>query len=1306
MKKFKDSLHLFSPKNKRFRDSTRSEAGENSIYEIGNDIEETFGEDVENVKFNADDLSYFFTKSGELEDGVEEETEETISNAGEATAGEVAEKHSERSSGGGKTVGRYKKIKMLFDPAVCGPYICCVVIIKKEENIEIEFIYPNIIDKTEVDNFLKKRKKKNRVKTITPFNVWYRYERDWVEDVKTLIFERIYLFKEINMSNVLCDFYNYKTGNIDTEYNIMYGLSGNRYYIIAMDYLEDHMCKEIVVISQVPYFDFICSQFHENMQRFVATRTTQVRNQVGSEIRGEIETYNGGEGHEIIAQFVDNLSGSEAFEKLTYKSLYATVIDEVAQVNNLKVKNILVFLKGILLEKKIALVCSKKGNGCRILLLFLSFIPDVINLGFNTKNYEEKFDEWLRLKLPLILFHEKYILLLHVNNLQLFNEYTFEKNYLICTNTDSDVHNFVKNDVDILYYTDQDDLVIKKKNLTSALTLTKYENSYLKKMHSFFKSFFVNFSSLFFENTKLKEDNVRNNAQPLACLSPSVSKYSSGVLGDTSGGDTNEDEKRQVSPSEGVFNSGKDEKTSQGTISNKGEIYREDKSGGEDERGEKSNTILPKITGTSGIDCGNVVVGCSLIGGGMDEVVDCNEYIDDEDDVCIINIKSVNMQQKKCILPVENGDDLPSNETKCGKEKKKEYEQVEEKYIADLRNHFHVYFKNFFLLSKENYEDGVKEIREEYEVNYNHLFLEMWQETKNYSFFIEKDFKMNKFLKIAEQNNVLFDKKGMKNYIFVDDLLIIEKKEKEIDIKKEKINTYVKEVLLISLEGYTYEGSYCMLKNCKQGIGKYMYNIYDIIFHGEWENNNMNGSGHLLCNNKFKYFGKFKNNLFHGNGLYVDYSLNQYEGEFLNGYFNGNGKLIFNKNTYMGIFKNNNLIGKGKILYENGFIYTGQIKNFLPHGYGFWSYNNTITFEGYFVEGKKNGHGILTINCNSRSDETFYIEGKWKNDNPVLRKKFNVIFPNKDKYIGKMYILSSNQERDNNTCHNLCTDNTLAKRVNKELTAVKKLIENQIGAANQDMHSRESVTLESNNLETFTKNESTATTLPTRIHYDNAEEETKKVTNIMSLVTTEDVTSTASYHIKSANTHLENVKMVEKNILREKFEIVIKTKEKKLLRKCFDILDKSWIYNTENKMKKNKDVVQYLKQKNLFLIPHKKGLSIIYSKKKENYDGKFCLGMKHGYGISVYGNVNRYEGYWYRGMKHGYGILYEGDNIYYAHFNYDKLIQKEKILPEQVPNYKPTKGQVTAKHRVKNFLINQSFFDYGNFLSSTLRRYL
>lgn len=193
---------------------------------------------------------------------------------------------------------------------------------------------------------------------------------------------------------------------------------------------------------------------------------------------------------------------------------------------------------------------------------------------------------------------------------------------------------------------------------------------------------------------------------------------------------------------------------------------------------------------------------------------------------------------------------------------------------------------------------------------------------------------------------------------------------------------------------------------------------------------------------------------------------------------------------------------------------------------------------------------------------------------------------------------------------------------------------------------------------------------------------------------------------KDSDGDSENAENEQKTFLKEKLETFINNKKKKVLKNIFDILDKNWlINNTEKKLNKNKNIVEYLQQKKLFIIPHRKGLSI-YNKKKENYNGKFCLGMKHGYGIYVYDHINRYEGYWFRGMKHGYAILYEGDHIYYAHFNYDKLISKETILLKNLDKYKPKKE--TSKLKVYNnqFLINQSFFNFKDFISTVVCNYL
>ncbi|CRG97888.1 MORN repeat protein, putative [Plasmodium gallinaceum] len=1254
MKKFKDSLHIFSPKNKRFNDNKKNEIQKGVIYEIGNEIEENFDEDVENIKFNADDISSFFLKNNESEN-----KEEYLKYEDENETRKNIYKKMENN-----------KMETLFNPTFNGPYICCIIILSRQENVELEFIYPSI-DINE-ENMLKKK----NIKIIAPFNVWFRYKGEWIEDIKMLILERMNLFKDINMSNILCDFNNYKSNN--HEYNILYGESGNKYYLIALDYLEDNKCKEIMMISQIPYFNILSIKFHSVIQSFLVKKD-----------------------YKILENFIDSFSSDKIFEDITFDDYYINLSKDIEHINNIKIKNILIFLKAILLERKIAILCSEKGNACKILLLLLSFIPDIINFGFNIRNYEEKFEEWIKLKLPLILFHENYILLLHIDNLKVFNDFTEGKNYLLSTNVDSDVHNFIKNDLDILYDVDKDNLIIRNEKLINALELTKFENNYLKKIHSSFKPFFnltsffenikqndkiINTHNINYSNTKINNINNVNSINNRICNNYGNKDNTNNINNNIMSNENNTYNTNNIS-NNNIYNKDETNEIEKNNyMKNNKQLLKEnstnEKEIQEDKKKKLNKNDINKLNN-------NILYTKFSSNEYSDEKY---EYIDDEEDIYVINTRSQTLKEKQHKNYIEINENMINNNEKENSLKNDETE----KYVTHLRNHFHIYFNDFFFLSKENFEEGIKEKKELYELNYNKFFIEIWQgETKNYNFFIEKDFKINKFLKIAEQNNMLFDKKNIEDYNFVDDMLIIQKKE---DTKKE-IYKNLKQVLIMSLKGYIYDGSYCILKNCKEGLGKFIYNKYGITFEGEWENDQINGSGHLYTNN-FKYFGKFENNLFNGNGIFVDNLLNQYEGEFLNGYFNGNGKLIFNGNTYIGIFENNNLVGKGKILYKNGSIYTGEIKNFMPHGYGFLSYNKSTVFEGFFIGGKKNGNGFLTINYNSTPNNVFCIEGKWKNDEPVIRKNFNIIFPNKDKYIGKIYILSNlkNINKDNDT-----RDDTIVKDINEKLFDVKELIENKITYINQDNNkivNNKNDILKEKNVINDTSNIHYNNTIPTLKSNNSLENENIKKKN---MPLNDNQKKQLMEHDCDNNSNSENINSFKNRTLMEKLEIFVNNKERKLLRKSFEILDKNWIYSTEKKLRKNKDVVEYLQQKKLFIIPHSKGLSI-YNRKKENYDGNFCLGMKHGYGISMFDDINRYEGYWFRGMKHGYGILYEGDNIYYAHFNYDKLIKKEEILPEQINNYKPKKDPNIKTYN--NFLINQSFFDYKNFISTFLFNYL
>ncbi|SBT71766.1 MORN repeat protein, putative [Plasmodium malariae] len=1199
-------FYFFSSPTLRPSDNNKNEITGGTIYEIGNEIEEIFQEDVENIKFKADDISSFFVKNSEIEE--EEEKKEFLNYDGYKTnlVDDNCNNNTYEDANGRKT-------KTLFDPSTCGPYVCCVVILSKKENIQIEFIHPNIHDINEGEILFKSKQNKNKIKKnnkrmITPFNVWYRYKGDWKEDVKMLILERMYLFKEVNTKNFLCNFSNNKSISNNNEYNILYGLSGNRYYIIALNYLEDNKCKEIMIISQVPYFDFIYKHFLTVMQSYLMEKkdSKKENNEIMEEEmektkirpsgkdktkiaekeieiitlienkKDKSEIFSNGKteitvnnktaitayentkirenrkdkteskkkkniierNYKVLEQFIDTFgTHSTIFDKISFNDYYVNLGKDIEELNNMKIKNILIFLKAVLLEKKIAMLCSKKGKGCKMLLLFLSFIPDIINFGFNIKNYERNFEKWEKLKLPLILFHEKYILLLHINNLELFNEYAFEKNYLISTNIESDVYNFVKNDLDLFYDIDTDELVIKNKNLIDALTLTRYENNYLKKIHSFF-TYFFNFSSLFFENIKqnhslINGKNVGNILNPLPV--------------------------EQDTPTFSNFFS---------------------------KKGDKS--LLMDVDK-------NGITNCSVIN-------------------------------------ARNGSDICKG------------------------NDYHCAFNEGNCDNKTSMSDDAMD---------------------------------GEGIGVGEgacpRDRNILQGNALKNR----------------GISGSRIG---------SRTGSSDNSSECY-------------------------------------STKYKYFGNFKNNLFNDNGLYVDNILNQYEGEFLNGYINENGKLIFNKNTYIGIFKNSNLIGKGKILYQNGLIYTGEIKDFLPHGYGFLSYNSSTVFEGYFLQGKKNGNGFLTINNNSTSNEIFCIEGKWNNDKPVLKKNFNVLFPNKDKYIGKIYILSSNYG-GRSKCHSLNIDDTISENINRNMFEVKKLIANKIAfIKNQDklnidetlspQNDEDSLmdgkvdTTHKDDVNTIISADTTANVCSNSNNNNSSSSSSSRSDSAPSFSScnilkgknakrTEDTIPilTEGKQIQGKHYHhhppsdeksiTQHAKFIKKTMLKKKLETIMKTKEIKLMKKFFEILDRSWMYNTERKLKNNKEVVEYLQQKNLFLIPHREGICIIHNKKKkENYDGKFCLGMKHGYGISVYDNVNRYEGYWYRGMKHGYGILYEGDNIYYVHFNYDKLIEKQKILHEQLSKYKPKKETSdVVKEYGNHFIINQPFFDYRNFLSSTLCNYL
>ncbi|HOK49059.1 MAG TPA: hypothetical protein PLM18_02690, partial [Sedimentibacter sp.] len=62
-----------------------------------------------------------------------------------------------------------------------------------------------------------------------------------------------------------------------------------------------------------------------------------------------------------------------------------------------------------------------------------------------------------------------------------------------------------------------------------------------------------------------------------------------------------------------------------------------------------------------------------------------------------------------------------------------------------------------------------------------------------------------------------------------------------------------------------------------------------------------------------------------------------------------------------------------KVVYPNGDVYEGEMKNGMMDGYGLYTYANGDIYEGEFKDNKPNGHGKLT------SPNKFVYEGQMKN---------------------------------------------------------------------------------------------------------------------------------------------------------------------------------------------------------------------------------------------------------------------------------------------------------------------------------------
>lgn len=154
-----------------------------------------------------------------------------------------------------------------------------------------------------------------------------------------------------------------------------------------------------------------------------------------------------------------------------------------------------------------------------------------------------------------------------------------------------------------------------------------------------------------------------------------------------------------------------------------------------------------------------------------------------------------------------------------------------------------------------------------------------------------------------------------------------------------------------------YEGEW---KNGYQtGRGKYTYHTGDVYL-GDVIDDKSSGYGvyfHSEHNSFHK--GEFKNDMMHGMGIYETMDGTKYEGgRFINDKFvYGHLKVErTNHSVYEGDYnKNNKFNRKGRMVYANGDVYEGQLKDSIKYGLGKLTITNGIVQEGTWIGDKMYG---------------------------------------------------------------------------------------------------------------------------------------------------------------------------------------------------------------------------------------------------------------------------------------------------------------------------------------------------------------
>lgn len=222
-----------------------------------------------------------------------------------------------------------------------------------------------------------------------------------------------------------------------------------------------------------------------------------------------------------------------------------------------------------------------------------------------------------------------------------------------------------------------------------------------------------------------------------------------------------------------------------------------------------------------------------------------------------------------------------------------------------------------------------------------------------------------------------------------------------VDKAQISLNLIYKRPFQYDSDGSIYHG-FWNLNGLREGYG-YLIRCDGTKLEGLWKNGEI-FKGRIIERDGSYYEGKIKSAEANGEGIYVDKNgISIYRGFFLNNNYNGFGmKLFEDKANFSGNFENNHMTGKGKFnwadktSYEGDFInsvingsgifrnvdghkYNGQWKDNKPEGEGRYDFNSlgSIHYKGHFHKGRKEGDGTFID-----EERKIKYDGKWSCDKP------------------------------------------------------------------------------------------------------------------------------------------------------------------------------------------------------------------------------------------------------------------------------------------------------------------------------------